>query len=289
MRNAQQLDKRLALSESQRVESGANLKHLGPLAVAVCLTHHPTHKTRHSNRRASSTCDKKLESVGGRRESSKKRKSENWSMASNAATLQKLQYQLKKAETDVEGWKRKEKAKRDEFLALQQGVTNKQKQLQQRINRLEQEVLEGKRARDVLQREYQVTLQQVIDLGKADDKSALLAQTVERQASELSELRAISEANASLAKDWETKALANQTACDLARTEKEAAVRAAEETEVAARQVRELLKEERSGAGAGVGAGAGGKPLKGKTCLVFGGGKKEQKRNKKRAEEKKKN
>ncbi len=39
----------------------------------------------------------------------------------------------------------------DEFLALQQGVTNKQKLLQQRVNRLEQEVsLPGKASREIL-------------------------------------------------------------------------------------------------------------------------------------------
>jgi DNA repair exonuclease SbcCD ATPase subunit len=193
----------------------------------------------------------------------------------NAASLQKLQYQLKKAETDVEGWKRKEKAKREEFLALQQGVTNKQKQLQQRINRLEQEVLEGKRARDVLQREYQVTLQQVIDLGKTDDKAAPLSQTVTRLSEEIAQLKASLEVSSALGRDWEAKALAAQSAADLARAEKEAAVRVADETEAAAQQLRDVLKEER-GAGAGVAGGSGGcgKPLKGKTCVVIGGGEK---------------
>jgi hypothetical protein len=48
----------------------------------------------------------------------------------------KLTYQLKKAEGEIEAFKKKEKVKLAEFLALQQGVTNKQKMLQQRINRL---------------------------------------------------------------------------------------------------------------------------------------------------------
>jgi hypothetical protein len=56
----------------------------------------------------------------------------------------------------------------------------------------------------------------------------------------------------------------------LARAEKEAAMRAADETEAAAQQLRDVLKEER-GAGAG-GGGGGGKPLKGKTVVVVGGG-----------------
>ena len=258
MRNGQQTKIELALGDGKGVERSAHLKHLGAQAVAVphaALCDGGAGQAMRLHTLHQQTISRKRKDV----------------MATNAATVQKLQYQLKKAETDVEGWKRKEKAKREEFLALQQGVTNKQKQLQQRINRLEQEVLEGKRARDVLQREYQVTLQQVIDLGKTDDKAAPLAQTVARLSEEMGQLRAALEASAALARDWESKALAAQTATDLARAEKDAAVRAAEETEVAAQQLREVLKEER-GAGASAGGSGGGKPLKGRTCLIFGGG-----------------
>jgi hypothetical protein len=205
-----------------------------------------------------------------------------------AQNVTKLTYQLKKAEAEIESLKRKEKAKRDEFLALQQGVTNKQKMLQQRINRLEQELLEIRKARDVLTREYQVTLQQVIDLGKAgaDDKACSLTATVAQLSDNVEQLRKALEAAKALASDWEAKALLNQCQADLAgvfdcvhgrkqwfteffffvfrkkAAERDQALRSAQETEAAAKQMRETVKDGGSGETKQL-------PLKGKGGFVF--------------------
>lgn len=145
--------------------------------------------------------------------------------------LQKQAFQMKRLEQEVDQWKRKAKGKEEEFLALQQGVTNKQKHQQQRINRLEQEVLELKRARDVLTKDYQMTLKQNIELGKADadSKAALLASTVERLTNEVAQLRAEVEAGKSYGRDMEDKVQAAQSETDLMKAERDAAKRALDE------------------------------------------------------------
>ena len=156
----------------------------------------------------------------------------------------KLQYQLKRQQQEVENWKRKAKAREDDFVALQQGVTNKQKQMQQRINRLEQEVLELRRVRDVLTRDYQESLQQRLDLVKSDDKAALLGSSVEKLTGEVASLRqALEEANAKT-RDWEAQALAAEHRADLLVAERDAARREADAALAAAKEQQE---EEKNG------------------------------------------
>ncbi len=117
------------------------------------------------------------------------------------------------------------------MLCAEQGVTNKQKMLQQRINRLEQELLEAKRARDVLTGEYRVTLNQVIELGKADDKSSSLSQTVASLSEEVLQLRKQLENSKTTASDFEAKLLSVQCQLDLASAEKDHAVRRMQDAE----------------------------------------------------------
>jgi chromosome segregation ATPase len=107
----------------------------------------------------------------------------------NEAT--KLKFQLSRAQKESNEWKAKCAAKDEEFVALQGCVTLKMKERQQTINRLEQQVLELKRVRDVLTRDYEKVLRLNTELGKGGgDKAALLADTVERMAQEIAALRA---------------------------------------------------------------------------------------------------
>lgn len=93
----------------------------------------------------------------------------------------KAAYRVKKMEQEVDTLKRKAAARDAEYLALQTSVSNAHKARQQRINRQEQEILELRRARDVLTADYQRTLAQVIALGKEtpEGRAASLAASVE--------------------------------------------------------------------------------------------------------------
>jgi chromosome segregation ATPase len=154
----------------------------------------------------------------------------------------KLTYQLKKAEQEVEALKKKEKVKAIEFQTLQQSVSGRLKMQQQRINRLEQEVLEAKNARDVVTQELQKTLKQVIDMGKLDpeSKASSLASTLERMEKEVEKLRKELETSKSAASDAEAKVCSLQTRLDLAEAEKAFAVRSMQESrEVITKPLRE--------------------------------------------------
>jgi hypothetical protein len=118
----------------------------------------------------------------------------------------------------------------EEFEALQQGVTNKQKMMQQQINRLNQEVLELKRVRDVLTKDYQISLHERLELGKADaeGKVTILTGTVEKLSHEVGDLRQELDQCKTKNHDLEQQMLQAVANAELARAELSAMKRQAE-------------------------------------------------------------
>ena len=183
----------------------------------------------------------------------------------------KQEYQLKKLEQEIDKEKRKAKNAQEEFQALQQSVTNRQKMLQQKINRLEQEVLELKSVRDVLTKDYKNSLVDIINLTKADSdgKVQLLGQSLERMNGDLAELRKQVDESKERNRDFEEKLTKAMTDLDLAKAETNAVKRAKEETEAASEVLKAKLKE----GGANGSSSTSSKfalSFRDKACLVFG-------------------
>lgn len=95
----------------------------------------------------------------------------------------------------------------------------------------------------MLTRDYQVTLKQVILLGKADEqsKAASLSETVAQLSEEVATLRKQVETAKAVASEFEAKCLASQCSVELLGAEKAHLAHAREEAEAAAKQARDLV------------------------------------------------